>query len=161
VTVASAAAPAVEAAPPEVHQEEPKEEVQEPEPGPEADEAASSDDEDADESEELRALANDESFEADPEVLEEFENFSDQMATFTLAGRRKTAANQGNLKRAAASSGGERYTSVRLEDIQLAFGNTQLLAGATWEVKSGDRVGLCGANGVGKSTMLKIIFGGD
>jgi len=159
VTVASAAAPAVEEAPPEGQQEELKEEVQEPEPGPAVVEAASSDDEDTEESDELRALANDESFEADPEVLEEFENFSVEMSTFTLAGRRKTAANQGNLKRATASSGGEKYTSVRLEDIQLAFGNTQLLAGATWEVKTGDRVGLCGANGVGKSTMLKIISG--
>lgn len=147
----------VEAAPAVAESPVMKEEVKEVEPAAPVEEVLSEEEED--ESEELRALADDETFEADPEVLEEFDAFSKEMATFTLAGRRKTAANQGNLKRAAASSGGEKYTSVRLEDIQLAFGNTQLLAGATWEVKTGDRVGLCGANGVGKSTMLKIISG--
>ncbi len=35
----------------------------------------------------------------------------------------------------------------------------KVLADATWEVKSGDRLGLVGANGEGKTTQFRILAG--
>ena len=39
------------------------------------------------------------------------------------------------------------------------YGTGEVLKGVSWEVKSGDRIGLVGANGSGKSTQLRIIAG--
>src|ERR1051326_4979519 len=46
-----------------------------------------------------------------------------------------------------------------LKDIQIRFGNTQLLDGAELSVGAGDRLALVGRNGSGKSTLLKIAAG--
>ncbi len=47
-----------------------------------------------------------------------------------------------------------------LEDVNMAFGDNHLIRNFTGVVQRGDRIGLIGPNGVGKSTMLKIILGG-
>ena len=49
------------------------------------------------------------------------------------------------------------YLSV--ENITKSFGFHQILNGVSLVVNTGQRVGLVGANGVGKSTLLKIIIG--
>ncbi len=46
-----------------------------------------------------------------------------------------------------------------LKDITLEFGGRRLLDSVGWMVKPGDRVALIGGNGVGKSTLMKIIAG--
>ena len=51
------------------------------------------------------------------------------------------------------------YVSLRLEDVAVTFRNQQVLKGVTWGVQSGDRVGLVGANGGGKTTQLRILDG--
>ena len=48
---------------------------------------------------------------------------------------------------------------IHLEDATLAFPTRTILQDASWHVAPGDRVGLVGANGAGKSTMLKILLG--
>ncbi len=48
---------------------------------------------------------------------------------------------------------------LRLEHISKIYPTGEVLKDVNWEVKSGDRVGLVGVNGAGKSTQLKIIAG--
>jgi ATP-binding cassette subfamily F protein 3 len=48
---------------------------------------------------------------------------------------------------------------LRLEHISKIYPTGEVLKDVNWEVKSGDRVGLVGVNGAGKSTQLKIITG--
>ncbi|PSN19364.1 lysophospholipase [filamentous cyanobacterium CCP5] len=48
---------------------------------------------------------------------------------------------------------------LRLENISKIYPTGQVLKDVTWEVKPGNRIGLVGVNGAGKSTQLKIISG--
>ncbi len=48
---------------------------------------------------------------------------------------------------------------LHLKDIDISFGNTQLLDGAELAVGAGERLALVGRNGSGKSTLLKIAAG--
>jgi ATP-binding cassette subfamily F protein 3 len=48
---------------------------------------------------------------------------------------------------------------LRLENISKIYNTGEILKNVTWEVKPGERVGLVGVNGAGKSTQLKIISG--
>lgn len=51
------------------------------------------------------------------------------------------------------------YSALRLENIALTFRDQPVLSSATWGVQTGDRVGLVGANGAGKTTQLRIMAG--
>lgn len=59
-----------------------------------------------------------------------------------------------NLSGASSISSG-----VRLENISKSFKGVTVLKDVTWEVKKGEKVGLVGVNGSGKTTQLKIIVG--
>ncbi|MBD2259217.1 ABC-F family ATP-binding cassette domain-containing protein [Pseudanabaena sp. FACHB-2040] len=48
---------------------------------------------------------------------------------------------------------------LRLENISKIYPTGEVLKDVNWEVKPGDRIGLVGVNGAGKSTQLKIISG--
>ncbi|PSB41510.1 lysophospholipase [Cyanosarcina cf. burmensis CCALA 770] len=48
---------------------------------------------------------------------------------------------------------------LRLEHISKIYPTGEVLKDVNWEVKAGDRIGLVGVNGAGKSTQLKIIAG--
>ncbi len=48
---------------------------------------------------------------------------------------------------------------VDLEDVSLVRGTKRLLEHATWRLGPGDRVGIVGVNGAGKSSVLKLISG--
>ena len=48
---------------------------------------------------------------------------------------------------------------LRLERIGKIYPTGEVLRDITWEVKAGDRIGLVGVNGAGKSTQMKIIAG--
>jgi len=50
-------------------------------------------------------------------------------------------------------------TLVTLSNIQLAFGHHALLDHANFSIQAGERIGLIGRNGAGKSSLLKIIDG--
>ncbi|MBG0740996.1 ABC-F family ATP-binding cassette domain-containing protein [Paeniglutamicibacter antarcticus] len=48
---------------------------------------------------------------------------------------------------------------IRLQDISVRFDKTQILREAFFRLEPGDRVGLIGKNGSGKSTILKLVLG--
>ena len=48
---------------------------------------------------------------------------------------------------------------LEVNDLQVSFGDRQLLDLDHLAVYSGDRIGLIGENGAGKSTLLKILAG--
>jgi len=60
----------------------------------------------------------------------------------------------------------ERFATARLgkdvldlEDVSLARGTRRLLSDATWRLGPGDRVGLVGVNGAGKTSVLRLLAG--
>ncbi len=117
---------------------------------------------------ETEVVVDEPDFEPDADVLSEFEQFGEGIADFTLEGRRKTLKKEKKKRTTAETkrtnfggygTGGEKYTSVRLEDVTVVFRNTTILQGVTWGVQTGDRVGLVGENGCGKTTQLKLIAG--
>ncbi len=48
---------------------------------------------------------------------------------------------------------------LRVEDVNKSFGDLDLLNDISFNVYRGERVGLIGANGIGKTTLFKIILG--
>jgi len=58
---------------------------------------------------------------------------------------------------AAASSGGDPL--VILKDVGKSYGKDELFCDVRLKLSAGDRVAIVGANGIGKSTLLKIIIG--
>eukprot|EP00518_Triparma_eleuthera_P019671 CAMPEP_0197549548 /NCGR_PEP_ID=MMETSP1320-20131121/3426_1 /TAXON_ID=91990 /ORGANISM="Bolidomonas sp., Strain RCC2347" /LENGTH=604 /DNA_ID=CAMNT_0043109797 /DNA_START=39 /DNA_END=1853 /DNA_ORIENTATION=+ len=51
------------------------------------------------------------------------------------------------------------FVSLGLSDVYVTFRNQEVLSGVSWDVKTGDRVGLVGVNGGGKTTQLKVLEG--
>jgi ABC transport system ATP-binding/permease protein len=50
-------------------------------------------------------------------------------------------------------------TVLELEDVSVAAGSRQVLDGVTWRLGPGERVGVVGANGTGKTTLLNVLAG--
>ncbi len=48
---------------------------------------------------------------------------------------------------------------IRLEQVSKIYPTAEVLKDITWEIKNGQRIGLVGVNGAGKSTQLRIIAG--
>ena len=48
---------------------------------------------------------------------------------------------------------------LRLENVELAFGHHKLLDQVSANLHAGDRIGLLGRNGTGKSSLLKLLAG--
>ena len=44
---------------------------------------------------------------------------------------------------------------LRLEHVSKIYPTGEVLRNVTWEVKPGDRIGLVGVNGAGKSTQMR------
>ncbi|XP_022774894.1 ABC transporter F family member 5-like [Durio zibethinus] len=66
---------------------------------------------------------------------------------------RKRAKNQSNTGASGISSG------AKLENISKSYKGVTVLKNVSWEVKKGEKVGLVGVNGAGKTTQLRIITG--
>jgi ABC-type glutathione transport system ATPase component len=49
------------------------------------------------------------------------------------------------------------FAYLKLQDGQLRFRNQEVLRGVTWDVQTGQRVGLVGNNGAGKTTQLRVL----
>jgi ABC transport system ATP-binding/permease protein len=50
---------------------------------------------------------------------------------------------------------------ITVADAQLAFGHVPLLDQADFSLEAGERVGLIGRNGAGKSSLLRILSGSE
>ncbi len=48
---------------------------------------------------------------------------------------------------------------LRVDELSMAYGEKRLFTNLSFQVHAGDRLGITGPNGVGKSTLLKIIMG--
>src|SRR5512135_3685681 len=48
---------------------------------------------------------------------------------------------------------------VNLNDVHHTYFDIPILTGLSWEIQAGQKVGLVGPNGGGKSTLLKLILG--
>jgi ATP-binding cassette subfamily F protein 3 len=48
---------------------------------------------------------------------------------------------------------------IGLQNVTFEFGSRIIVEDATWHIQPGDRVGLIGYNGTGKSTLLKVLLG--
>ncbi|CAN1345025.1 ABC transporter F family member 5 [Linum perenne] len=66
----------------------------------------------------------------------------------------KQGGNQSKLTGASGITSG-----VKLENISKSYKGTTVLKDVSWEVKRGEKVGLVGVNGAGKTTQLRIITG--
>ncbi|KAL5556197.1 hypothetical protein UlMin_038433 [Ulmus minor] len=66
---------------------------------------------------------------------------------------RKRGDKQSNSGASGISSG------VKMENISKTFKGVTVLKDVTWEVKKGEKVGLVGVNGAGKTTQMRIIAG--
>lgn len=65
--------------------------------------------------------------------------------------------NSVELKRAAISRLGKQCVNV--ENVTFSYGDRKVIDDATWLIGPGERYGLLGTNGAGKSTMLELIQG--
>ena len=51
------------------------------------------------------------------------------------------------------------FAMMGLEQVSVVFGDTEVISDATFDVKTGERVGLVGPNGGGKTTLLRVLSG--
>lgn len=58
-----------------------------------------------------------------------------------------------------AKSASSVSSGIKLENVAITFKDQQVLKNVSWDVKRGERVGLVGVNGSGKTTQLQIISG--
>jgi ATP-binding cassette subfamily F protein uup len=70
---------------------------------------------------------------------------------------RREAVGSVRMDVAAGALGGKLV--AELTDVSLSFGNKLIVKDFTATVLRGDKIGLIGANGVGKTTLLKLILG--
>ncbi|KAJ4952102.1 hypothetical protein NE237_028934 [Protea cynaroides] len=73
----------------------------------------------------------------------------------------ETSVDQNKQNRTKKQSNGASSVSsgVRLENISKTYKGMTVLKDVSWEVKKGEKVGLVGVNGAGKTTQLRIIAG--
>jgi ABC-type sugar transport system ATPase subunit len=69
------------------------------------------------------------------------------------------AEQRGDAMTAGPSGDGERATLLRVANVAKAFGATQAVRDASFELRAGEVLALVGENGCGKSTMVKILSG--
>ena len=48
---------------------------------------------------------------------------------------------------------------IRFEGVSKIYSTDVVLKNINWEIKKGEKVGLVGSNGAGKSTQFKILIG--
>ncbi|XP_010546384.1 PREDICTED: ABC transporter F family member 5-like [Tarenaya hassleriana] len=85
------------------------------------------------------------------QVEDDVESLFSTETTDDFARRRNS--NQSNGGASGISSG------VKLENISKSYKGVTVLKDMSWEVKKGEKVGLVGVNGAGKTTQLRIITG--
>ncbi|KAL2528185.1 ABC transporter F family member 5 [Forsythia ovata] len=102
----------------------------------------------------LHAVATETSSAAATLEEEDIESlFSDNNNSESSEVNYKRLNNKNSTGASSISSG------VRLENISKSYKGVTVLKNVSWEVKKGEKVGLVGVNGAGKTTQLRIISG--
>jgi ATP-binding cassette subfamily F protein uup len=65
----------------------------------------------------------------------------------------------GNVRMAAASANASGKKVVEMQDVSFSFSERTLIENFSTTIFRGDRIGLIGANGTGKTTLLKLLLG--
>lgn len=102
----------------------------------------------------FHAIGNEASTSSTPRQEEE-EN------TVTLFSANNSEKSEINYKRVNRNPSGASTISsgVRLENVTKSYKGVTVLKDISWEVRKGEKVGLVGVNGAGKTTQLRIISG--
>jgi ATP-binding cassette subfamily F protein uup len=66
---------------------------------------------------------------------------------------------QGTAKLAATSDGSKTKTVIHADNISKSFGDRKIIDGFTLRIQRGDRIGIVGANGTGKTTLIRMLTG--
>ena len=66
---------------------------------------------------------------------------------------------QGTAKLAAASDDSKTKTVINAEAVGKSFGDRTIIKDFTLRIQRGDRIGIVGANGTGKTTLIRILTG--
>jgi ABC transport system ATP-binding/permease protein len=66
---------------------------------------------------------------------------------------------QGTAKLAAASDESKTKTVIAAENVQKNFGDRTIIKDFTLRIQRGDRIGIVGANGTGKTTLIRLLTG--
>lgn len=91
--------------------------------------------------------------------VSEAETETDIESLFSESSIGESSKKQGKKK---TNTGASSISSgVRLENVTKSFKGATVLKDVSWEVKKGEKVGLVGVNGAGKTTQLRIIAGLD
>eukprot|EP00934_Nitzschia_sp_Nitz4_P002929 Nitzschia sp. Nitz4//scaffold124_size66437//1956//5721//NITZ4_006100-RA/size66437-augustus-gene-0.0-mRNA-1//1//CDS//3329534519//2919//frame0 len=62
-------------------------------------------------------------------------------------------------KRRSLTQQQPKHVTLRLDDVGYTVHNEEILKGVSWGVQTGERIGLVGRNGAGKTTQLRIMAG--
>ncbi|KAJ0975226.1 hypothetical protein J5N97_017191 [Dioscorea zingiberensis] len=93
-------------------------------------------------------------------VVSETETQDDIESLFSESSSGDVAAKKPGKKKSNSGASGV-SSGIRLENISKSFKGATVLRDVSWEVKKGEKVGLVGVNGAGKTTQLRIIAGLD
>lgn len=66
---------------------------------------------------------------------------------------------QGTAKLAAASDDSKTKTVIAAEGVSKSFGDRRIIRDFTLRIQRGDRIGIVGANGTGKTTLIRMLTG--
>jgi ABC transport system ATP-binding/permease protein len=66
---------------------------------------------------------------------------------------------QGNVKLAVSEAGDSSKTVIEAEDVSKAYGARTIVKPLSMRIAAGDRLGIVGANGTGKTTLINLLTG--
>jgi ABC transport system ATP-binding/permease protein len=66
---------------------------------------------------------------------------------------------QGTAKLAAASDGSKTKTVIHADNVSKSYGDRKIIDSFTLRIQRGDRIGIVGANGTGKTTLIRMLTG--
>ncbi|KAL3527868.1 hypothetical protein ACH5RR_012524 [Cinchona calisaya] len=88
---------------------------------------------------------------AETEVKDEIESL--------FSGNSETQLDHKRVNKQSSSGASSISSGMRLENIRKSYKGVTVLKDVSWEVKKGEKVGLVGVNGAGKTTQLRIVSG--
>jgi ABC transport system ATP-binding/permease protein len=75
------------------------------------------------------------------------------------AARAAMVGPQGTAKLGAATDDSKTKTVIAAEGVSKSFGDRQIIKDFTLRIQRGDRIGIVGANGTGKTTLIRMLTG--